>query len=95
VTGVQTCALPIFIPKTLDLGLVDRVETASNEDAVEYARRLAKEEGILAGISSGAAVAAAARLSRLPEFAGKTMVVILPDAGERYLSSVLYENIGV
>ena len=82
-----------FIPKTLDLSLVDRVETVSSEDAVEYARRLAKEEGILAGISSGAAMAAAARLSRLPEFAGKTLVVILPDAGERYLSSVLYENI--
>ena len=84
-----------FIPKTLDLSLVDRVETVSSEDAVEYARRLAKEEGILAGISSGAAVAAAARLSRLPEFAGKTIVVILPDASERYLSSVLYEAIGV
>ena len=84
-----------FIPQTLDLGLVDRVEMVSNEDAVEYARRLAKEEGILAGISSGAAVAAAARLSRLPEFGGKTIVVILPDASERYLSSVLYENIGV
>ncbi|MDR2695334.1 MAG: cysteine synthase A [Deltaproteobacteria bacterium] len=84
-----------FIPQTLDLSLVDRVETVSGEDAVEYARRLAKEEGILAGISSGAAVAVAARLACLPEFAGKTMVVILPDAGERYLSSVLYENIGV
>jgi cysteine synthase A len=84
-----------FIPKTLDLSLVDRVETVSSEDAVEYARRLAKEEGILAGISSGAAMAVAARLSHSPEFAGKTFVVILPDAGERYLSSVLYENIGV
>ena len=84
-----------FIPKTLDLSLVDRVETVSCEDAVAYARRLAKEEGILAGISSGAAVAAAARLSRLPEFVGKTIVVMLPDAGERYLSSVLYENLGV
>jgi cysteine synthase A len=83
-----------FIPKTLDLSLVDRVETVSSEDAVEYARRLAKEEGILAGISSGAAAAVAVRLSRLPEFAGKTIVAILPDAGERYLSSVLYENIG-
>ena len=83
-----------FIPQTLDLSLVDRVETVSCDDAVAYARRLAKEEGILAGISSGAAVAAAARLSYLPEFAGKTIVVILPDAGERYLSSVLYENIG-
>jgi cysteine synthase A len=84
-----------FIPKTLDLDLVDRVEPVTNEDAVDYARRLAKEEGILAGISSGAAVAAAARLSRLPEFAGKTIVAILPDAGERYLSSILYEGIGV
>jgi cysteine synthase A len=84
-----------FIPQTLDLSLVDQVETVGSEEAVEYARRLAREEGILAGISSGAAVAAAARLSRLPEFAGKTLVVILPDAGERYLSSVLYENIGV
>jgi len=82
-----------FIPKTLDLGLVDRVETVSGEDAVEYARRLAKEEGILAGISSGAAVAAAVRLAHLPEFAGKTMVVILPDASERYLSSVLYDTV--
>jgi cysteine synthase A len=84
-----------FIPKTLDLDLVDRVELVTNEEAVEYARRLAKEEGILAGISSGAAVAAAARLSRLSDFAGKTIVVILPDAGERYLSSILYEGIGV
>ena len=82
-----------FIPKTLDLSLVDRVETVSSEDAVEYARRLAKEEGILAGISSGAAVAAATRLAQLPDFAGKTMVVILPDASERYLSSVLYDTI--
>ncbi|MDR3176871.1 MAG: cysteine synthase A [Desulfovibrio sp.] len=83
-----------FIPDTLELPLVDRVETVDNEEAVEYARRLAREEGILAGISSGAAAAAAARLAVLPEFAGKTIVVILPDAGERYLSSVLYEGIG-
>ncbi|MDR1777617.1 MAG: cysteine synthase A [Desulfovibrio sp.] len=82
-----------FIPKTLDVSLLDRVETVSSEEAVEYARRLAREEGILAGISSGAAAAAAVRLSYLPEFEGKTIVVILPDASERYLSSVLYEGI--
>jgi cysteine synthase A len=83
-----------FIPDTLDLGVVDKVEQIGNEEAVEFARRLAREEGILAGISSGAAAAAAARLAALPEFAGKLFVVILPDAGERYLSSVLYEGIG-
>ena len=83
-----------FIPDTLDLSLIDMVETVSNEAAISYARRLASEEGILAGISSGAAVAAAARLAGRDEFAGKTIVVILPDAGERYLSSVLYEGIG-
>jgi cysteine synthase A len=83
-----------FIPDTLDLGVVDRVEQIGNEEAVEFARRLAREEGILAGISSGAAAAAAARLAALPEFAGKLFVVVLPDAGERYLSSVLYEGIG-
>ena len=82
-----------FIPSVLNLAVVDRVETAGNDESVEFARRLAREEGILAGISSGAAAAAAARLSALPEFAGKTIVVILPDAGERYLSSVLYEGI--
>ena len=83
-----------FIPETLDVSLLDRVETVSNEEAIEFARRLAREEGILAGISSGAAAAAAARLADLPEFGGKTIVVILPDAGERYLSSALYEGIG-
>ncbi|UQZ89323.1 cysteine synthase A [Deltaproteobacteria bacterium Smac51] len=83
-----------FIPATLDLTVLDRVETAGNEESIEYARRLAREEGILAGISSGAAAAVAARLSELPEFEGKTIVVILPDAGERYLSSVLFEGIG-
>ena len=82
-----------FIPDTLDLSLIDRVETVGNEEAVEYARRLGREEGILAGISSGAAVAAALRLARQPEFAGKTIVVILPDAGERYISSILYEGV--
>ena len=83
-----------FIPETLDVGLLDRVETVGNDEAIEFARRLAREEGILAGISSGAAAAAAARLADLPEFEGKTIVVILPDAGERYLSSALYEGIG-
>lgn len=82
-----------FIPDTLDLSVVDRVEQVSNEEAVDYARRLSTEEGILSGISCGAAVAVAARLVQLPEFAGKTIVVILPDSGERYLSSILFENI--
>ena len=83
-----------FIPATLDVSLLDRVEAVGNDEAIEFARRLAREEGILAGISSGAAAAAAARIADLPEFAGKTIVVILPDAGERYLSSALYEGIG-
>ena len=83
-----------FIPDTLDLSIVDRVEQVDSAEAVVYARRLAKEEGLLAGISCGAAIAAALRLARLEEFAGKTIVVILPDAGERYLSTVLFEGIG-
>ena len=83
-----------FIPDTLDLSLVDRVEQVSAADAVEMARRLAKEEGMLVGISCGAAATAAIRLAKLDEFAGKTIVVILPDAGERYLSTVLFEGIG-
>lgn len=83
-----------FIPKNLDLSLIDRVEGVENEEALEFAKRLAKEEGILCGISSGAAAAAAARLASQDEFEGKTIVVILPDAGERYLSSKLYEGIG-
>jgi len=82
-----------FIPETLDLSLVDRVEQVSNDEAIEYARRLAREEGLLSGISCGAATAVAARLAAQPEFAGKTIVVILPDSGERYLSSVLFEHI--
>ncbi len=82
-----------FLPKTLDLTLVDRVELVSNEEAITFARRLAREEGLLSGISCGAATAVAARLAAQPEFAGKTIVVILPDAGERYLSSVLFEDI--
>jgi cysteine synthase len=83
-----------FIPANLDLSIVDRVETVENEEAMEMARRLAREEGILCGISSGAATVAAARLAKLPEFAGKTIVVILPDAGERYLSTELFANVG-
>jgi len=81
-----------FIPDTLDLSVVDRVEQVTNEESVEMARRLAREEGILGGISCGAAAAAAVRLAKLPEFEGKTIVVILPDAGERYLSTVLFEG---
>lgn len=81
-----------FVPKVLDLSLVDAVEQVSNEDAVRYARRLAREEGILAGISCGAATAVAVRLAQRPENAGKTIVVILPDSGERYLSSILFEG---
>jgi cysteine synthase A len=80
-----------FIPENLDLSLVDRVEPVENDEAIEMARRLAREEGILCGISSGAAAVAAARLAKEPEFAGRTIVVILPDAGERYLSTVLFE----
>lgn len=83
-----------FIPDTLDLSIVDRVEQVESAEAVEVARRLAREEGILAGISCGAAVAAALRLAAEDRFAGKTIVVILPDAGERYLSTVLFEGIG-
>ncbi len=83
-----------FIPDILDLSLIDRVEQVESNEAIEYSRRLAKEEGLLSGISSGAAVATALRLARLDEFAGKTFVVILPDAGERYLSTVLFEGLG-
>src|SRR6185436_12487051 len=82
-----------FIPETLDLAMVDRVELVSNEESIEMARRLAKEEGLLGGISSGAAVAVAVRLGKLPEFAGKTLVVVLPDAAERYLSTSLFEGL--
>jgi cysteine synthase A len=82
-----------FIPEVLDLSLIDSVERVSNEEAIHYARRLAREEGILSGISSGAAVAAAARLAKKPENAHKTIVVILPDSGERYLSSILFEGV--
>lgn len=81
-----------FVPDTLDLSLVDEIEQVTNEDAVLYARRLAREEGILSGISCGAAVAAAVRLANKPENTGKTVVVILPDSGERYLSTILFEG---
>ncbi|QYJ76832.1 MULTISPECIES: cysteine synthase A [Shewanella] len=81
-----------FIPGNLDLELIDRVETVSNEDAIEMAHRLMKEEGILVGISSGAAVVAANRIAALPEFADKNIVVVLPSAAERYLSSVLFQG---
>jgi len=82
-----------FIPDTLDLSFVDRVERVSNEEAIETAQRLAREEGILSGISCGAAAAVAVRLARQPEFAGKRIVVILPDSGERYLSTILFDGI--
>ena len=82
-----------FIPGALDLSIVDRVERVSNDEAVSMGRRLALEEGILCGISCGAATVAAARLAAEPAFAGKTIVVILPDGGERYLSSLLFEDI--
>lgn len=81
-----------FIPGVLDLSLVDRVERVGNEEALDFARRLAREEGVISGISSGAAVAATARLAREPEMQGKTIVVILPDSGERYLSTALFES---
>lgn len=81
-----------FIPETLDLSIVDRVEQVDSAEAVAFARRLVREEGILAGISSGAAAAVAVRLAKQPEFAGKTIVTVLPDAGERYLSTVLFQD---
>ena len=82
-----------FVPGVLDLSVVDEIAQVTNEEAVDYARRLAREEGILSGISSGAAVAAAVRQAKKPENAGKTIVVILPDSGERYLSSVLFDGL--
>lgn len=82
-----------FVPDVLDLSLIDDIAQVSNEEAVLYAQRLAREEGILSGISCGAAVAVAVRYAKLPENAGKTIVVILPDSGERYLSSVLFDGL--
>jgi cysteine synthase A len=82
-----------FVPSILDLSLVDEIEQISNEEAIQYARRLTREEGILSGISGGASAAVAARVARRPENAGKTIVVILPDSGERYLSSALFEGV--
>jgi len=83
-----------FVPKILDLSLVDRIEQVTNDEAIEFARRLAREEGILSGISCGAAAAVAVCLAKQKEFAGKTIVTILPDSGERYISTVLFEGIG-
>ena len=82
-----------FIPKNLDLSQIDRVEQVTNEESIETARRLAREEGILCGVSCGAAMAVALRLAREPERQGKTIVVVLPDAGERYLSGPLFEGL--
>ncbi|MCC9597123.1 MULTISPECIES: cysteine synthase A [unclassified Rubrivivax] len=82
-----------FVPEVLDLSLVDAIEQVTNEEAIHFARRLTREEGILSGISGGAAAAVAVRLAQRPEHAGKTIVVVLPDSGERYLSSVLFEGV--
>lgn len=82
-----------FVPENVDLSLVDEIEQVSNEEAILYAHRLAREEGIISGISCGAAVAAAVRQAKRAENAGKTIVVILPDSGERYLSTILFENV--
>ncbi|HRD50974.1 MAG: cysteine synthase A [Candidatus Competibacter sp.] len=82
-----------FIPDILDLSLVDEIEQVTNEEAIYYARRLAREEGILAGISCGAATAVAVRIAQRPQNIGKTIVVILPDSGERYLSSILFDGV--
>ncbi|SHO57985.1 cysteine synthase A [Vibrio quintilis] len=82
-----------FIPGNLDLTLIDRVERVTSEDAINMARRLMEEEGILAGISSGAAVVAANRIAELPEFKGKNIVTILPSSGERYLSTALFAGL--
>jgi cysteine synthase A len=81
------------VPENVDLALVDEIESVSNEEAMHYARRLAREEGIISGVSCGAAVAVAMRYAQRPENMGKTIVVILPDSGERYLSSTLFEDV--
>ncbi|HNL68903.1 MAG TPA: cysteine synthase A [Leptospiraceae bacterium] len=82
-----------FVPSIVDISLIDRVEQVTNDESIEMARRLAKEEGILCGISCGAAATAALRLASLPENAGKNIVVILPDSGERYLTTALFEGL--
>ncbi|MGD1038680.1 MAG: cysteine synthase A [Roseiarcus sp.] len=82
-----------FVPDVLDLSLVDAIEQVGNEEAIAFALRLAREEGILAGISGGAAAAVAVRLAKRPENAGKTIVTVLPDSGERYLSTALFEGV--
>ncbi|MCQ8118604.1 cysteine synthase A [Methylomonas methanica] len=82
-----------FVPDVLDLSMIDAIEQVSNDEAIEYARRLAREEGLLSGISCGAAVAVAVRVAKRPENVGKTIVVVLPDSGERYLSSALFEGL--
>lgn len=84
-----------FVPKNLDLSMVDRVELVSSEDAIEMARRLAREEGLLSGVSCGAAMVAAVRLANEPAMARKTIVVVLPDAGERYLTGALFDGMFV
>jgi cysteine synthase A len=82
-----------FVPKVLQLDLVDRIETVSSDEAIDMARRLAREEGILCGVSSGAATVVAARIAKEPESKGKTIVVVLPSAGDRYLSTPLFQNL--
>lgn len=82
-----------FVPDVLDLSLVDEIEQVGNEEAIHYARRLTQEEGILSGISCGAATAVAVRLAKRPQHNGKTIVVVLPDSGERYLSPTLFDGI--
>jgi cysteine synthase A len=91
-TGIQGIGAG-FIPQTLDLKMLDRVELAGDDESIAMARRLAREEGIVSGISCGAAVAAAVRIAHEPEMKGNTFVVILPDSGERYLSSVLFDGL--